>query len=191
MDIIIFLCLLICLGLILLIAGNFMPWWLWVIVLGASVYAGVLKGIENNKKGKRKRYSGSYIQNFSAKPAEPVNSWKTCTCTKKDAAEIFAAAEIMYQKKYKKLPPKDRSTKEHAEVILDATKMIYQKKYNKYSKSDVYNLREELDEDFEDFYDDLLDHIYNFDDDKTLADKNYENEVLEWMDYFENTLRFT
>ena len=97
----------------------------------------------------------------------------------------------MYQKKYKKLPPKDRSTKEHAEVILDATKMIYQKKYNKYSKSDVYNLREELDEDFDDFYDDLLDHIYNFDDDKTLADKNYENEVLEWMDYFENTLRFT
>ena len=120
-----------------------------------------------------------------------MESWGRCTCTKKDAAEIFAAAEIMYQMKYKKLPPKDRSTKEHAEVILDAAKMIYQKKYNKYSKSDLYNLREELDDDFDDFYEDLLDHIYNFDDDMTLADKDYENEVLEWMNYVENTLRFT
>ena len=118
--------------------------------------------------------------------------WKRCTCTKKDAAEILAAAKIMYKKKYNKFPSKSTYTKrEYAEIILDAATMLYQKKYNKYSKSDVYNLREELDEDFDDFYDDLLDHIYNFDDDKTLADKNYENEVLEWMDYFENTLRFT
>ena len=104
---------------------------------------------------------------------------------------ILAAAEIMYQKKYKKLPPKNKSTKEHAEIILDAATMMYQKKYNKFSKSDVYKLKEELDYDFDDFYDDLLDQIYNVNDDKTLADKDYENEVLEWMDYFENILRFT
>ena len=81
--------------------------------------------------------------------------------------------------------------REYAEIILDAATMLYQKKYNKFSKSDVYKLKEEIDDDFEDFYDDLLDQIYNVNDDKTLTDKNYENEVLEWMDYYENTLRFT
>ena len=126
-----------------------------------------------------------------AKKKELMEIWKRCTCTKKDAAEIFAAAEIMYQKKYKKLPPKNKSTIEHAEIILDAATMLYQKKYNKYSKSDVYKLKEELDEDFDDFYEDLLDQIYDVDKDTTYADKNFENEVLEYMDYVENTLRFT
>ena len=120
-----------------------------------------------------------------------MDSWKRCTCTKEDSKAILAAAEIMYKKKYNKLPSKNTCTKEHAEIILDAATMMYQKKYNKYSKSDVYKLKEEIDDDFEDFYDDLLDQIYNVNDDKTLADKNFENEVLEWMDYYENTLRFT
>lgn len=119
-----------------------------------------------------------------------MESWKRCTCTKKDAATILAAAEIMYQKKYKKLPSKNTCTKEHAEIILDAATMIYQKKYNKFSKSDEYKLREELDEDFEDFYDDLLNRIYDVNN-MTYADDNFEKEVLEWMDYCENILRFT
>ena len=68
-----------------------------------------------------------------------------CTCTKKDAAAILAAAEIMYKKKYNKFPSKNTCTKEHAEIILDAATMMYQKKYNKFSKSDVYKLKEELD----------------------------------------------
>jgi len=123
---------------------------------------------------------------------EFMDSFKRCTCTKKDAAEIFAAAEIIYKKKFNKLPSKSTYTKkEYAEIILDAATMMYQKKYNKYSKSDVYKLKEEIDDNFEDFYDDLLDQIYNVNDDKTLTDKNFENEVLEWMDYYENTLRFT
>ena len=29
-----------------------------------------------------------------------MDSFKRCTCTKKDAAEILAAAKIMYKKKY-------------------------------------------------------------------------------------------
>ena len=121
-----------------------------------------------------------------------MDSFKRCTCTKKDAAEIMAAAKIMYKKKFNKLPSKSTYTKrEYAEIILNAATMLYQKKYNKFSKSDVYKLKEEIDDDFEDFYDDLLDQIYNVNDDKTLADKNFENEVLEWMDYYENTLRFT
>ena len=118
-------------------------------------------------------------------------NWKRCTCTKEDAKAILAAAEIMYKKKYNKLPSKSTCTKEHADIILDAATMMYQKKYNKYSKSDVYKLREEIDEDFEDFYDDLLDKISDENDDKTYADKNFEDEVLEYMDYCENTLRFT
>lgn len=191
MEFITFLCLLICLGLILLIVGNFLPWWLWVIVLGGSAVAGVLKALENNKKGKSNSYSGDFIRNFQANPVEPIKSWERCTCTKQDAKAILAAAEIMYQKKYKKLPPKNKSTKEHAEIILDAATMMYQKKYNKFSKSDVYKLKEELDDDFDDFYNDLLDQIYNVNDDKTLADDNYEDEVLEWMDYYENILRDT
>ena len=191
MEIITFLCLLICLVLILLIVGNFMPWWLWVIVLGSSAVAGVLKGIENNKKAKSKRNNGYSIQNFSAKPVEHINSWKRCTCTKEDAATILAAAEIMYQKKYNKPPRKDTCTKEHAEIILDAATMMYKKKYNKFSKSDEYKLREEIDEDFEDFYDDLLNQIYDVDKDLANADDEYEKEVLEWMNYYENTLRFT
>ena len=118
--------------------------------------------------------------------------WKRCTCTKKDAEAILAAAEIMYQKKYKKPLSKSAYTgKEYAEIILDAATMMYQKKYNKFSKSDVYKLREELDDDFDDFYDDLLDQIYDVDKDMTYADKNFENEVLEYMDYVENILRFT
>ena len=128
---------------------------------------------------------------FAKRKEEIMDSWKRCTCTKEDAKAILAAAEIMYKKKYNKLPSKNTCTKEHAEIILDAATMMYQKKYNKYSKSDVYKLKEEIDDDFEDFYDDLLDQIYNVNDDKTLADKNFENEVLEWMDYYENTLRFT
>jgi hypothetical protein len=118
--------------------------------------------------------------------------WKRCTCTKKDAAAILAAAEIMYQKKYNKAPSKSAyTTKEFAEEILDAATMRYQKKYNKFSKSDVYKLREELDDDFDDFYDDLLNQIYDVDKDTTYANDNFENEVLEWMDYCENILRFT
>jgi TRAP-type mannitol/chloroaromatic compound transport system substrate-binding protein len=113
-----------------------------------------------------------------------------CTCTKKDAAAILAAAEIMYKKKYNKLPSKSTCTKQHAELILDAAKMMYQKKYNKFSKSDVYKLREEIDDDFEDFYDDLLDQIYDVND-LTYSDDNFEDEVVEWMNYCENTLRFT
>lgn len=120
-----------------------------------------------------------------------MESWKRSTCTKKDAAAILAAAEIMYQKKYNKPPRKDTCTKEHAEIILDAATMMYQKKYNKFSKSDVYKLREELDDDFDDFYDDLLDQIYDVDKDTTYANDNFEKEVLEWMDYCENILRFT
>ena len=127
---------------------------------------------------------------FAKRKEEIMDSWKRCTCTKEDAKAILAAAEIMYKKKYN-LPSKNTCTKEHAEIILDAATMMYQKKYNKYSKSDVYKLKEEIDDDFEDFYDDLLDQIYNVNDDKTLTDKNFENEVLEWMDYYENTLRFT
>ena len=119
-----------------------------------------------------------------------MNSWKRCTCTKKDASAILAAAEIMYKKKYNKLPSNNTCTIEHAEIILDAATMMYQKKYNKYSKSDVYKLREEIDEDFEDFYDDLLNQIYDVND-MTYTDDNFENEVLEYMDYVENTLRFT
>jgi TRAP-type mannitol/chloroaromatic compound transport system substrate-binding protein len=119
-----------------------------------------------------------------------MDSWKRCTCTKKDVEAILAAAEIMYKKKFNKLPSKSTCTKEHAEIILDAATMMYQKKYNKYSKSDVYKLREEIDEDFEDFYDDLLNQIYDVND-TTYKDDIFENEVLEWMDYFENTLRFT
>ena len=129
---------------------------------------------------------------FAKRKEEIMDSWKRCTCTKEDAKAILAAAEIMYKKKYNELPSKSTYTKrEYAEIILDAATMLYQKKYNKFSKSDVYKLKEEIDDDFEDFYDDLLDQIYNVNDDKTLADKNYENEVLEWMDYYENTLRFT
>ena len=120
-----------------------------------------------------------------------MESWKRCTCTKKDAAAILAAAEVMYQKKYKTLPSKFTCTKEHAEIILDAATMMYQKKYNKFSKSDEYKLREELDEDFDDFYFDLLDQIYDVDKDMTYANDIFENEVLEWMDYCENILRFT
>ena len=120
-----------------------------------------------------------------------MESWKRCTCTKKDAAAILAAAEIMYQKKYKKLPSKSTCTKEHAEIILDAATMMYKKKYNKFSKSDEYKLREEIDEDFEDFYDDLLNQTYDVDKDLANADDEYEKEVLEWMNYYENTLRFT
>ena len=120
-----------------------------------------------------------------------MESLERCTCTREDAKAILAAAEIMYQKKYKKLPPKNKSTKEHAEIILDAATMMYQKKYNKFSKSDVYKLKEELDYDFDDFYVDLLDQIYNVNDDKTFANDNFENEVLEWMNYCENILRFT
>lgn len=191
MEIIKFVCLLISLVLILIIAGNFMPWWLWVVVLGASAVAGVLKAIENNKKAKSKGNDGYSIQNFSTKPAESVNSWERCTCTKQDAKAILAAAEIMYQKKYKKLPSKSTCTKEHAKIILKAATMMYQKKYNKFSKSDVYNLREELDDDFDDFYDDLLNQIYDVDSDMTFANKKYEDEVLEWINYYENTLRFS
>jgi hypothetical protein len=55
----------------------------------------------------------------------------------------------------------------------------------------VYKLREEIDDDFEEFYEDLLNQIDDDNDDKTYADKNFEDEVLEWMDYYENTLRFT
>ena len=74
-----------------------------------------------------------------------MDSFKRCTCTKKDAAEIFAAAEIIYKKKFNKLPSKSTYTKkEYAEIILDAATMLYQKKYNKYSKSDVYKLKEEI-----------------------------------------------
>ena len=67
---------------------------------------------------------------------------------------------------------------------------MYQKKYNKFSKSDVYKLREEIDDDFEDFYDDLLDQIYDVND-MTYLNDNFEDEVIEWMNYCENTLRFT
>ncbi len=130
MDIIRFFCLLICFVLLLIIAGNFLPWWLWVIILGASAVAGVIKGIENNKIGKSQSNSGYSIQSIQPKPVEPDNSWKRCTCTKEDAATILSAAEIMYQKKYKKLPSKYTCTKEHAEMILDAATMMYQKKYN-------------------------------------------------------------
>ena len=55
-----------------------------------------------------------------------MESWNRCTCTKEDAAAILAAAEIMYKKKYNKLPSKSTCTKEHAEIILDAATMMYQ-----------------------------------------------------------------
>ena len=120
-----------------------------------------------------------------------MESWTRCTCTKEDAAVILAAAEMMYKKKYNKPPKNNTCTKEHAELILDAAKMMYQKKYNKYSKSDEYKLREEIDEDFEDFYDDLLNQIYDVDKDLANADDDFENEILEWMNYYENILRDT
>ena len=184
MEIIRCLCLLICLVLLLIIGGNFLPWWLWVIILGLSAISGIFKGIENNKKEKIKINNNYSIQNFQAKPVEPMNSWKRCTCTKEDKAAILAAAEIMYQKKYKKRPSKRTCTKEHAEMILDAATMMYQKKYNKFSKSDKRKLKEELDDDFDDFYNDLLDQIYDVND-MTYAD-DIENKRIDEMNWYEN-----
>ena len=120
-----------------------------------------------------------------------MKSWERCTCTKEDAAAILAAAEVMYKKKYNKPPKNNTCTKEHAEIILDAAKIVYQKKYNKYSKSDKYKLREELDDDFEDFYDDLLNQIYDIDNDLANADDDFEQVMQDQINYFDILFRDT